>query len=127
MTTPDDSKGRPSLGEAALFGCCPRCDSRTLFVGPVKFADRCRVCGLDLTRFNVGDGPAGFLTLIIGALITGLAIWVDLSLHPPFWVHILIWVPVTAIAVLAGLRVAKALLLIAEYRNKAGEAGNEDR
>ena len=67
------------------------------------------------------------LTLIIGALITGLAIWVDLSLHPPFWVHILIWVPVTAIAVLAGLRVAKALLLIAEYRNKAGEAGNEDR
>lgn len=113
--------------EAALFGCCPRCDARTLFVGPVKFADRCRACGLDLTRFNVGDGPAGFLTLIIGAVITGLAIWLDLTVTPPFWVHILIWVPVTALSVLAGLRVAKALLLIAEYRNKAGEAGSDDR
>ena len=113
--------------EAALFGCCPRCDARTLFVGPVKFADRCRACGLDLTRFNVGDGPAGFLTLIIGALITGLAIWLDLTVTPPFWVHILIWVPVTALSVLVGLRVTKALLLIAEYRNKAGEAGSDDR
>ena len=70
--------------EAALFGCCPRCDARTLFVGPVKFADCCRACGLDLTRFNVGDGPAGFLTLIIGAVITGLAIWLDLTVTPPF-------------------------------------------
>ena len=113
--------------EAALFGCCPRCDARTLFVGPVKFADRCRACGLDLTRFNVGDGPAGFLTLIIGAVITGLAIWLDLTVTPPFWVHILIWVPVTALSVLAGLRGAKALLLIAEYRNRAGEAGSDDQ
>ena len=126
MNTPDDTKGRPSIMEAALFGCCPRCDARTLFVGPVKFAEKCRACGLDLTRFNVGDGPAGFLTLIIGAVITGLAIWLDQTVTPPFWVHILIWVPVTALSVLAGLRVSKALLLIAEYRNKAGEAGSDE-
>ena len=68
--TPENTKGRPSLAEAALFGCCPRCDARTLFDGPVKFAERCRACGLDFTRFNVGDGPAGFLTLIIGAALT---------------------------------------------------------
>ena len=29
---------------------------------------RCRACGLDFARFNVGDGPAAFLTLIVGAL-----------------------------------------------------------
>jgi uncharacterized protein (DUF983 family) len=46
--------------------------------------------------------------------------------RPPFWVHIVIWVPVTVAAVLAGLRVSKALLLIAEYRNKAGEAGRDE-
>ena len=33
---------------------------------------------------------------------------------------------VTVAAVLAGLRVSKALLLIAEYRNKAGEAGRDE-
>ncbi|WP_369815841.1 DUF983 domain-containing protein [Erythrobacter sp. QSSC1-22B] len=89
----------------------------------VKFAPCCSACQLDYERFNVGDGPAAFLTLIIGALVTGLAIWLDASLRPPFWVHILLWVPITIGSVLGGLRVSKALLMIAEYRNKAGEAG----
>ena len=122
---PDLQKGQPGLAAAALFGCCPRCQARTLFVGPVKFAERCRVCGLDFGAFNVGDGPAVFLTLIVGALIVGLAIWVDVAVRPPFWVHALIWVPVTVAVVMGGLRVMKALLLMAEYRNKAGEAGRE--
>lgn len=118
-----DERGRPSLGEAALFGCCPRCGSRTLFAGVVQFAERCRACGLDFTRFNVGDGPAAFLTLIIGAVLVGIALWLEVAVHPPFWVHVVLWVPITTLAVLAGLRVSKALLLIGEFRNEAGEAG----
>ena len=118
--------GDQSLVQASALGLCPKCQSRTLFDGVVKFADRCRVCGLDFTRFNVGDGPAGFLTLIIGALVVGLAIWLDIALSPPFWVHALIWIPFTTAAVLLGLRVAKAALLISEYRNNAGEAGRRD-
>lgn len=113
--------GQPSILEAALFGCCPQCGARTLFAGVTRFAPRCRVCGLDYDSFNVGDGPAAFLTLIIGGIIAGLAIWLDIAVAPPFWVHLILWVPLTVMAVLAGLRVAKALLLIAEYRNRAGE------
>ena len=123
--SPDETKGRPPIAEAALFGCCPQCGARTMFEGPVKFAQRCRACGLDYSSFNVGDGPAAFLTLIIGALVTGLAIWFDIAVAPPFWVHALIWIPVTVLAVLGGLRVSKALLLTSEYRTKAGEAGRE--
>ncbi len=119
---PPETKGQPSYAEAALFGCCPRCGARTLFTGPVKFAERCRACALDFAKFNVGDGPAAFLTLIIGAALVGLALWLDASVRPPLWVHALIWIPLTVIAVLGGLRIAKALLLISEYRNSAGEA-----
>ena len=119
---PNNEKGQPGFAQAALFGLCPNCGSHTLFAGVARFADRCRVCGLDLSRFNVGDGPAAFLTLIIGALIVGLALWLEVSLAPPLWVHALIWIPVTTGAVLLGLRVAKAALLIAEFRNKAAEA-----
>ena len=50
----------------------------------------------------------------------------ELSLSPPFWVHILIWVPLSAVAVMAALRVSKAALLALEYRNKAREARRED-
>ncbi|MBU2033726.1 MAG: DUF983 domain-containing protein [Alphaproteobacteria bacterium] len=128
--SPDTDTGRPSpapsLGEVALFGCCPRCGKRTLFAGVVKFAPRCSACQLDFDRFNVGDGPAAFLTLILGALISGLAIWLDVAVRPPFWVHILLWVPITIGAVLGGLRVSKSLLMTAEYRNRAGEAGRSE-
>lgn len=115
------SEGQPGLVSAALFGLCPRCGSRTLFAGVAKFAERCRVCSLDFSSFNVGDGPAAFLTLIIGALVVGLAIALELAAHPPFWVHVVLWVPFTAGAVIWGLRAGKAALLAAEYQRKAGE------
>lgn len=129
MTEPTsgaNSKGQPGTAKAALFGCCPRCHAKTLFAGWARFADRCRACGLDFTRFNVGDGPAAFLTLIIGTVITGLAIWLQLAAEPPFWVHVILWVPLTAAAVIAGLRATKAWLLQAEYWRNAREAVNEE-
>ena len=117
-----NTEGQPGIVSAALFGLCPKCAARTLFDGSLtQFAARCRACGLDFQKFNVGDGPAAFLTLIIGALIVGLALWVELAWHPPFWVHVVLWVPITAAAVVWGLRAGKAALLAAEYQRKAGE------
>jgi uncharacterized protein (DUF983 family) len=87
----------------------------------VAFAPACRACGLDLEAFNVGDGPAALLILVVGALVTGLAIALELSASPPFWVHILLWVPLTAALVIGSLRVAKGALLALEYRHRARE------
>lgn len=87
----------------------------------VKFAPRCDACQLDISAFNVGDGPAAFLTLIVGALVVILALWLQLSVEPPWWVHALLWVPLTIGGVMGGLRVAKAALLWSEYRQRAGE------
>jgi uncharacterized protein (DUF983 family) len=119
--TGDHTGGRPGLVPAALFGLCPRCGARTLFGGLAAFAPRCRACGLDFSAFNVGDGPAAFLTLIIGALITGLAIGLELAASPPFWLHIVLWVPLTLGAVVWGLRAGKGIMLAAEYQRRAGE------
>jgi uncharacterized protein (DUF983 family) len=111
----------PPAAEAALRGLCPRCGAKTLFRSVTGFAPRCRSCGLDFAAFNVGDGPAAFLILIVGALVTALAIVFELKVHPPFWVHILLWLPLTIGAVLLSLRIAKAALLVLEYRNSARE------
>ena len=111
----------PSLIESSLLGCCPRCGARTLFAGWVRFATRCRACGLDFTAYNVGDGPAAFLTLIVGAVVIVLMIWVQLTAAPPWWVHVLLWVPLATAGSIVGLRFAKAALLRSEYRNRAGE------
>ncbi len=96
-----------------------------MFVGPAKFSDRCRGCGLDYSSFNVGDGPAALLTLVIGAIIIVMAVLLDITARPPFWVHAVIWIPVTIVMTLFSLRVAKGALLAAEHRNRAGEGRKE--
>jgi uncharacterized protein (DUF983 family) len=128
MTEPrTKNKGQPGIVPAALFGLCPDCGAKTLFAGPALFSDKCEACGLDYSSFNVGDGPAALLTMFIGALIIMLAISLDIAVRPPFWVHVIIWVPLTGLMVLVCLRLAKGALLIAEHRNKAKEGQLADK
>lgn len=111
----------PAPGAVALRGLCPRCGAKSLYKGLAGFAPKCRACGLDFAGFNVGDGPAAFLILFVGALVTALAIALELSTEPPFWVHILLWLPLTSFLVVGSLRIAKGLLLALEYRHRARE------
>ncbi|WP_265569384.1 DUF983 domain-containing protein [Sphingomicrobium nitratireducens] len=123
MTDTSDNRGgegEPSLAAASLSGLCPRCGAKSLFDGVVKLAPRCRACELDYDQFNVGDGPAAFLILIIGAVIAIGAIWLELSFSPPFFVH-LVWLPILIGLTLGGLRLGKAALLVQEYRTGARE------
>ncbi|MFT3966990.1 MAG: DUF983 domain-containing protein [Sphingobium sp.] len=114
-------KPAPPLLAATFASRCPRCGEGPLFAGWTRFAERCGACGLDYTRFNVGDGPAAFLILIVGGLVVAGALILQLSADPPFWVHVLLWVPLTTAAVIYCLRLSKAALLILEYRNQARE------
>ena len=113
--------GAPTPVAVALGGLCPRCGAKTLFAGLARFADQCPNCGLDFSSFNVGDGAAAFLTLILGTIVVTMAITLELTLHPPLWLHMLIWIPVTAAGVALSLRAAKGALIAAEYRNAAHE------
>ena len=121
-----DKKGQPGIAQAALFALCPRCGAKGLFAGPTGFVPRCRTCDLDIAQFNVGDGPAAFLTLVIGALILGLALWVEFTFDLPMWLLLILLVPVIAGSVIRGLRVAKAALLAAEYQRRAGEGRTKE-
>ena len=121
MAEPESPPVRPAPALVAFKGLCPRCGAATLFAGPTRFAERCRACGLDFTRFNVGDGPAAFLTLIVGGLLVGVAVTLQLTIEPPLWLLALILIPLATVAVMGALRIAKAALLALEYRNAAGE------
>ena len=106
---------------AALKGLCPRCGAPGLFKGWLDFAPRCTACGLDYGAFNVGDGPAAILTLVLGSLIVGAAIAIQLAYGPPIWVQLVVWLPITVVSVVGSLRIAKAALLGSEYRTAAHE------
>ncbi|HYC94112.1 MAG TPA: DUF983 domain-containing protein [Sphingomicrobium sp.] len=110
----------PSLAAAAVEGLCPNCGARSLFAGLVNFAPKCRACGLDFESYNVGDGPAAFLILIVGAIVAVGAILLDQMVGPPWWLHI-VWLPIGAALTIHGLRIGKAALLYQEHKHRAGE------
>lgn len=117
----------PPVLDVSLRGLCPRCGAPTLFQTFLRFAPRCRACGLDFSAFNVGDGPAAFLTLIVGTIVTILAIVLELAADPPVWVHFILWIPLTLALVVGSLRLAKAALLALEFRNQAREGRIDPR
>jgi uncharacterized protein (DUF983 family) len=118
--TPGEQAEGPSPLSSAISGRCPRCGKGRLFSGLVRFAPRCDACGLDLSSFNVGDGPAAFLIFIVGTITVAGALVVDGAFSPPWWVH-LVWLPVAAGLTVGGLRFSKAMLLALEYRHRARE------
>ena len=105
---------------SAVAGDCPRCGARGLFQGWIRFAPKCRGCGLDFAGFNVGDGPAAFLIFIVGTITVVGALLVDGAFSPPWWVH-LVWIPVATALTVGGLRLSKAWLLAQEYKHRARE------
>jgi len=108
---------------AGLRCRCPRCGRGKLFSGFLAVAARCSACGLDLKKADSGDGPAVFIIFIVGFIVVPLAFWVDVSLTPPLWVHMIVW----PIFILAGslllLRPAKALFIAIQYRQGASDGG----
>ncbi|MGN6548920.1 MAG: DUF983 domain-containing protein [Pararhizobium sp.] len=108
-----------------LKGFCPRCGEGRLFQGFLALQSRCARCGLDYGFADAGDGPAVFVIMIIGFVVVGLALWMEVTLSPPLWVHFILWVPLAIVLCLAALRPLKGLMIALQYKDKArqGELG----
>lgn len=92
-----------------------------MYVGLIKLAPRCSVCGLDYGRFNVGDGAAPFLIFIVATVIIIASQVTEAKLAPPWWVHVLLWGPLTLGLSLGLMRLSKGLLAALAFRYNAGE------
>ena len=102
-----------------LKGTCPRCGEAKIFTGFLTLAPRCSHCGLDFSFADSGDGPAVFVSLIGGFIVLGAALWTELVYEPPFWVHLVVFLPLTLIVCLVLLRPLKGILIALQYRHKA--------
>ena len=102
-----------------LLGRCPRCGQGHLFKGFLTLAPRCERCGLDYGFADAGDGPAVFVSLFGGFIVLGASLWTELAFEPPFWVHLVIFLPLTLIVCLGLLRPLKGMLIAQQFRTKA--------
>ncbi|MCY0150531.1 DUF983 domain-containing protein [Hoeflea sp. G2-23] len=104
-----------------LRGRCPRCGEGAMFDGFLTVKPVCGTCGLDYGFADAGDGPAVFVILIIGFVVLGSALWLEVNYSPALWVHMLLWIPLATLLSLTLLRGLKGLMIALQYRNKAAE------
>jgi uncharacterized protein (DUF983 family) len=108
-----------------LRGRCPRCGEGRLFSGLLGVQPRCQACGLDFSFTDAGDGPAVFVIMIVGFIVVGLALFVEFTFSPPFWVHALLWVPLILALSIGLLRPLKGFLIAQQYLHRAGPGSIE--
>ncbi len=77
--------------------------------------------GLDLAFADSGDGPAVFIMMIAGFIVVGLALWTEVTYSPPYWVHAVLWIPLTLFLTIGLLRPLKGWLIAQQYKHKARE------
>lgn len=55
----------------------------------------CGQCGLRLDEFRADDAPPYFTILIVGHIVIPGMLLLEQIQHPPSWVHVTLWVPLT--------------------------------
>jgi uncharacterized protein (DUF983 family) len=83
------------------------------------------VCGLDLRAQDSGDGPVAFIILIVGFLVVGAALIVEVRYEWPIWLHLLVWLPLAAALSLALMRPSKATLVALQFRHRRDTLSRE--
>lgn len=104
---------------AGLTGRCPRCGEGRLFRGFLTVGKNCANCKLDYAFADAGDGPAVFVIMLVGFVVVGSALWMEVTHNPPLWLHFMLWVPLAVGLSLVALRLIKGVLIAFQYRNKA--------
>jgi uncharacterized protein (DUF983 family) len=122
MNQPDTQQQTPVSPYIAGLTCrCPRCGKGKLYAGFLTLAPRCEACGLDYGFMDSGDGPAIFVIMIAGAIVVTAALITEVKYQPPFWLHAVLWLPLTLAVTLWPLRAIKSLLIALQFHHKAAE------
>ncbi|RLQ87457.1 DUF983 domain-containing protein [Notoacmeibacter ruber] len=121
MTQANETPETSTVIQRGALGRCPRCGEGALIEGFLTVPASCTSCGLDYSFEDSGDGPVPFVILIIGALVIGGALALEVSYAPSFLVHLLVWVPIGFLAGAALLRTLKGVLIALQWQNNSGE------
>ena len=86
-------------------------------MGVLTVTTRCKVCDLDLSVNDAGDGPAVFVIFILGFFVVPLALGVEAWFEPPIWLHLIVWPPVIIVLAILLLRPMKAIMVAYHFKN----------
>ncbi|MFK7867490.1 MAG: DUF983 domain-containing protein [Alphaproteobacteria bacterium] len=115
------NEARPKPFITGWRGLCPRCAKGALYQSYLKPAASCKICTLDYSRADAGDGAVPFVMMAAGTV--GVLIGVGLMFH--FGLSMLITILVSCSAAMAVtlylLPRVKGVLIAMQYYYKAGD------
>ena len=117
------SDGAPvrHLGTALWRGSrcrCPNCGQGRMFRAFLKVVDQCGTCGEVLHHQQADDAPAYFVILIVGHTVVPLALSVEVAFAPPYWLHAVLWGPLTLGLALGLLQPIKGAIVAWQWANR---------
>lgn len=104
-----------------MLGRCPACGKGPLYAGFLRIAERCSVCGADFSGADTGDGPAVFVILLVGAVVTVLALVLEMAFGVSPLMVIAAAVITTALLCATLLPMAKGLLFGLQWRYRSSQ------
>ena len=105
---------------------CPKCGKGRLFSGYLKVVDTCPVCGEELHHHRADDAPPYFTIAIVGHLVVGSILAMEMAWSPPVWLQVALWVPLTAAMALLLLRPIKGTIVGLQWAWFMHGFGGED-
>ena len=110
--------GERSILSSLLRGAqfrCPACGKGAMFRRYLKVADHCPECGEALHHHRADDAPPYFTIVIVGHIVVGLVLAVEVAYRPPLWLHAALWLPLTVLLSLAVLPIMKGALVSLQW------------
>ena len=107
-------------------GRCPNCGEGKMFRAYLKVADHCNVCGEELHHHQADDAPAYFVIMIVGHIVIPIVLAVETQFTPPFWLHAIIFLPLTIILAVLLLQPVKGAIVGWQWAQRMHGFGKAD-
>lgn len=90
---------------------CPHCGQGKMFRAYLKVADQCDVCGEELSHHRADDFPPYIAIMIVGHLLVGIMMHMDMVWHVNPMTYLLSMIPLAVILPLAMLPSIKGAIV----------------
>jgi uncharacterized protein (DUF983 family) len=107
-----------AIGRGAL-ACCPNCGRSPLFGSYLKQVDSCAHCHEVFKHIRADDGPAWLTILVVGHIVVGTALIVEIYAPMPVWASIVVFCGLSLALILSLLPRAKGIFIGAIWAMKA--------
>jgi uncharacterized protein (DUF983 family) len=113
-----------SMARGAMLRC-PRCGEGRIFKGYLTVRHACESCGEELHHQRADDAPPYIVISVVGHIVIGGVLSMEMAYQPPIWLQLAIWLPATVILSLAMLPSVKGALIGLQWALRMHGFGGE--